>query len=67
MCLGKSLTVYTQNIYGDTIMNYEKKNINWWMRRFEYHSYVKNLFYKKKKFNFKFIDYYLTYLIRFLF
>mgnify|MGYP001177679870 FL=1 len=67
MCLGKSLTVYTQNIYGDTIMNYEKKNINWWTRRFEYHSYVKNLFYKKNKFHFKFIDYYLTYLIRFLF
>ena len=41
-----------------------RKNINWWKRRFEYHSYVKNLFYKKNKFHFKFIDYYLTYLIK---
>ena len=67
MCLKKSLTVYTQNIDGDTIKNYEKKSINWWKRRFEYHSYVKNLFFKKNKFHFRFIDYYLTYLIRFLF
>ena len=44
----------------------KKKNINWWTRRFEYHSYVKNLFFKKNKFHFKFLDYYLTYLIRFL-
>ena len=67
LCLRKSLTVYTQNIYGDTIKNYEKKNLNWWARRFEYHSYVKKLFLKKKKFHFKFIDYYLTYLIKVLF
>ena len=67
LCLRKSLTVYTQNIYGDTIKNYEKKNLNWWARRFEYHSYVKKLFLKKKKYHFKFIDYYLTYLIKVLF
>ena len=66
MSLKNSLTVYTQNIYGDTIKNYEKKNLNWWMRRFEYHSYVKKLFIKKNKFHFKFIDYYLTYLIKIL-
>ena len=65
--LNKFLTVYTQNEYGDTIKNYEKKNLNWWIRRFEYHSYVKNLFLKKNKFHFKFFDYYLTYLIKILF
>ena len=65
--LNKFLTVYTQNEYGDTIKNYEKKNLNWWIRRFEYHSYVKNLFLRKNKFHFKFFDYYLTYLIKILF
>ena len=64
LCLKKSLTVYTQNIFGYTIKNYEKKNSNWWERRFEQHSYVKKLFIKKNKFHFKFIDYYLTRLIR---
>ena len=66
LCLRKSLTVYTQNIYGYTMKNYEKKNSNWWLRRFEQHAYVKKLFLKKKKFHFKFIDYYLTYLIKLL-
>ena len=66
LCLNKSLTVYTQNIHGYTIKGYEKRNFNWWERRFEQHTYVKNLFKKKKKFHFRFIDYYLTNLIRIL-
>ena len=66
LCLNKSLTVYTQNIHGYTIKGYEKRNLNWWERRFEQHTYVKNLFKKKKKFHFKFIDYYLTNLIKIL-
>tara|TARA_A100001015_G_scaffold83776_1_gene92995 strand:+ start:1258 stop:2073 length:816 start_codon:yes stop_codon:yes gene_type:complete len=67
LCIRKSLTMYTQNIYGYTIKNYKNKNLNWWARRFEQHSYVKKLFQKKNKFHFRFIDYYLTYLIKVLF
>ena len=61
--LDKELTLYTQNVKGDTLRNYDQKNIIWWERRLQYHQFVKKLFYKKKKFHFKFLDYYLTFLI----
>ena len=61
--LDKYLTIYTQNTKGDTLSNYETKNFSWWKRRLEYHQFVEKLFYRKKKFHFKFLDYYLTYLI----
>ncbi len=63
--LDKNLTIYTQNDTGDTLSNYDQKNSNWWQRRLEYHKFVKNLFIKNNKFHFRFIDYYLTYLINF--
>tara|TARA_Y100000591_G_scaffold183638_1_gene158641 strand:- start:333 stop:1157 length:825 start_codon:yes stop_codon:yes gene_type:complete len=61
--LDKNLTIYTQNDKGDTLSNYNHKNFNWWKRRLEYHKFVKNLFIRKNKFHFKFIDYYLTHLV----
>ena len=61
------LTMYNQNIKGDTIKNYSRKNSDWWRRRYEYHKFVNSLFKKKGKFHFKFFDYYLTVLINTLF
>ena len=61
------LTMYNQNIKGDTIRNYSRKNLDWWKRRYEYHKFVNSLFKKKDKFHFKFLDYYLTVLINKLF
>ena len=63
--LNRYLTMYTQNIQGDTIKNYNRKNLNWWKRRFEYHKFVKSLFSKKNKFHIKLMDYYVTFLINF--
>ena len=63
--LDKELTLYTQNIKGDTLSNYDQKNLIWWKRRLQYHQFVKKLFYKKRKFHFKFLDYYLTLIINF--
>ena len=64
LSLKKSLTAYTQNQGGYTIKIYKDKNLNWWERRFQQHSYVKKLFQIKNKFHFKFIDYYLTNLVK---
>ena len=61
------LTMYNQNIKGDTIRNYSRKNLNWWKRRYEYHMFVNTLFKKKDKLHFKFLDYYVTVLINNLF
>ena len=61
------LTMYNQNIKGDTIRNYRRKNLDWWKRRYEYHMFVNSLFKKKDKFHFKFLDYYLTVFINRLF
>ena len=63
--LDKELTLYTQNVKGDTLSNYDQKNIIWWQRRLQYHQFVKKLFYKKRKFHFKFLDYYLTLIVNF--
>ena len=65
--LNKYFTMYNQNIKGDTIKNYSKKNLEWWKRRYEYHMYVRSLFKKKSKYHFKFLDYYITIFINFLF
>ena len=66
--INQCLTMYTQNIKGDTIKNYyNRSNLNWWRRRYEYHMFVNSLFKKKGKFHFKFLDYYLTVLINTLF
>ena len=62
----KYFTLYTQNIKGDTIKNYNSKNLFWWRRRKEYHSFVEQLFLKKKKKYFKLIDYYLTHIINWI-
>ncbi len=59
----KYLTVYNQNLEGDTLKNYQKKNKKWWIRRLQYHYYVVSIFKRNKKTHFKFIDYYLTLLI----
>ena len=59
----KYLTVYNQNLEGDTLKNYQKKNKKWWIRRLQYHYYVESIFKRNKKTHFKFIDYYLTLLI----
>ncbi len=59
----KYLTIYNQNLKGDTLKNYQKKNKNWWVRRLQYHCYVDSIFKRNKKFHFKFIDYYTTLLI----
>ena len=66
LLINDHLTLYTQNLKGDTLRYYNEKNSNWWKRRFEYHQFVSNLFRKKNKFHFKFIDYCLTYLVNFL-
>ena len=66
LLINDHLTLYTQNLKGDTLRYYNEKNSNWWKRRFEYHQFVSNLFRKKNKFHFKFIDYFLTYLVNFL-
>ena len=66
LLINDHLTLYTQNLKGDTLKYYNEKNSNWWKRRFEYHQFVSNLFRKKNKFHFKFIDYCLTYLMNFL-
>ena len=63
--LDKELTLYTQNLKGDTLSNYEKKNLVWWKRRLEYHQFVSKLFRKKKKIHLKFLDYRLTQIINF--
>lgn len=65
--LDTHLTMYNQNIKGDTIRNYSRKNLYWWKRRYEYHMFVSSLFKKKSKFHFKFLDYYVTVLINALF
>ena len=59
----KYLTIYNQNLKGDTLKNYQKKNKKWWARRLQYHFYVDSLFKRNKKTHFKFIDYYITLLI----
>ena len=59
----KYLTIYNQNLKGDTLKNYQKKNKKWWARRLQYHCYVDSLFKRNKKTHFKFIDYYITLLI----
>ena len=59
----KYLTIYNQNLKGDTLKNYQKKNKNWWVRRLQYHCYVNSIFKRNKKTHFKFIDYYITLLI----
>ena len=59
----KYLTIYNQNLKGDTLKNYQKKNKNWWVRRLQYHCYVDSIFKRNKKTHFKFIDYYITLLI----
>ena len=59
----KHLTIYTQNIKGDTIYNYGNKKLIWWERRLEYHKFVESLFTKKKKKYNKYLDYYLTLII----
>ena len=66
LIINDHLTLYTQNLKGDTLKYYSKKNTNWWKRRLEYHQFVRNLFRKKNKFHFKFIDYFLTISINFL-
>ena len=63
----KYLTLYTQNIKGDTIKNYNSKNSFWWERRKEYHYFVKNLFSKKKKKHIKLFDYYFTFLVSWIY
>ena len=65
--LDKNLTIYTQNDKGDTLSNYDNKNLIWWKRRLEYHRFVKKLFQRKNKFHFKFLDYYLTLIINIFF
>lgn len=64
--LDKYLTVYTQNEYGDTLVNYDSKNMYWWQRREEYHEFVKKIFIKNKKKHIKLFDYFLTKIINFL-
>ena len=59
--LNKYLTIYTQNIEGYTISQYNNKGLAWWKRRFEFHKFVQTLFLKKKKTYYKLLDYYLTY------
>jgi len=59
----KYLTIYNQNLKGDTLKNYQKKNKKWWVRRLQYHYYVDSIFKRNKKTHFKFIDYYITLLI----
>ena len=66
LLINDHLTLYTQNLKGDTLKYYNEKNSKWWKRRYEYHQFVSNLFRKKNKFHFKFIDYFLTYLVNFL-
>ena len=61
------LTIYNQNIQGDTIKNYSGKNLGWWKRRYDYHMFVSSLFKKKSKHHFKFLDYYVTVFINHLF
>ena len=61
--LNNYLTLYNQNDFGDTIKNYDKKNSNWWKRRYEYHQFVQLLFLKKNKVHLKFIDYFITFFI----
>ena len=63
----KYFTLYTQNIKGDTIKNYNSKNSFWWERRKEYHYFVKNLFSKKKKKHIKLFDYYFTILVSWIY
>ena len=65
--LNKYLTIYTQNIRGYTISNYNKKGITWWERRLEFHNYVQALFFKKKKVYYKLLDYYVTYIINLIY
>ncbi len=65
--INKYLTLYNQNIKGDTIKNYSEKNLGWWKRRQDYHKFVNALFNKKGKYHFKFLDYYLTTLINYFF
>jgi glycosyltransferase involved in cell wall biosynthesis len=59
----KHLTIYTQNIKGDTIYNYGNKTLIWWERRLEYHKFVECLFTRKKKNYNKYLDYYLTLIV----
>jgi len=63
----KYFTLYNQNIKGDTIKNYASKNFFWWKRRQEYHNFVENLFFKKKKKHLKLLDYYLTFLVNWIY
>ena len=63
----KYFTLYTQNTKGDTIKNYASKNFSWWERRQEYHNFVEYLFFKKKKKHLKLLDYYLTFLVNWVY
>ena len=61
--INQSFTIYNQNIDGDTISKYNKKNISWWKRREEYHQFVEELFKRKEKTHIKLLDYFITKLI----
>jgi len=63
----KYFTLYTQNTKGDTIKNYASKSFSWWERRQEYHNFVEYLFFKKKKKHLKLLDYYLTFLVNWVY
>ena len=65
--LNKYLTIYTQNIGGYTISQYNNKGATWWERRLEFHKFVQALFFKKKKVYYKLLDYYITYIINLIF
>lgn len=65
--LNKYLTIYTQNIRGYTISEYNNKGAAWWKRRLEFHNFVQTLFFKKKKTYYKLLDYYLTYIMNMIY
>ena len=65
--LNKYLTIYTQNIKGYTISQYNNKSATWWERRLEFHKFVQALFFKKKKIYYKLLDYYVTCIINLIY
>tara|TARA_Y100001958_G_C21219031_1_gene544390 strand:+ start:92 stop:919 length:828 start_codon:yes stop_codon:yes gene_type:complete len=63
--IDKYLTVYRQNIRGESI-KFKKFNIKWWNRRGEAHNFMKQVVLQhKKKNNFSF-DYFITRFVNFL-